>query len=152
MWSSNTTTGNDTRDSCILDLSPDNSQSPDGPILPKYHSTPIPVSDLNMNIMSGDLNIMSGGSSILSIPSLPKFETDSSESSDEFTTSKEVSPSGSAEDLRFNTPIKIIDSSDSDTHSKDVSPLGSRSDLNLETAIFPKLNSIPVPASIQEEF
>ena len=157
LWRPNTTTGNDTSDSYILHPSPqspestkDNSQprtlqnvSPDGPIFPKYHSTPNPVSDLN---------IMSGGSSILSIPSLPKFETDSSESSDEFTTSKEVSPSGSAEDLRFNTPIKIIDSSDSDTHSKDVSPLGSRSDLNLETAIFPKLNSIPVPASIQEEF
>ena len=151
---SNTTTGNDTSDSYILHPSPqspestkDNSQprtlqnvSPDGPIFPKYHSTPNPVSDLN---------IMSGGSSILSIPSLSKFESDSS---DESTNSKEVSPSGSTRDLRFDTPIETIDLSDSSTNYKNVSPLGSRSDLNLETAILPNLNSIPVPVSSLEEF
>ena len=62
LWRSNTTTGNDTSDSYILHPSPqspestkDNSQprtlqnvSPDGPIFPKYHSTPNPVSDLNI--------------------------------------------------------------------------------------------------------
>ena len=110
LWRSNTTTGNDTSDSYILHPSPqspentkNNSQprtlqnvSPDGPNFPIYHSTPNPVSDLN---------IMSGGSSILSIPILSKFESDSS---DESTNSKEVSPSGSTRDLRFDTPIEIL--------------------------------------------
>ena len=88
LWRLNTTTGNDTSDSYILHPSPQSLEStkdnshprtlqnvfPDGLIFQKYHSTPNPVSDLN---------IMSGGSSILSIPSLSKFESDSSDSSDE---------------------------------------------------------------------
>ena len=41
IWISNTTLGNESGDSCIDVLSPDNSQSPDGTIAPKYHSTPI---------------------------------------------------------------------------------------------------------------
>ena len=58
------------------------------------------------------------------IPSLPHFETDSSDS-DDCLPPKVVSPPGSTEDLRFNKQI-VIDSSDSITDSNDVSPFAYR--------------------------
>ena len=155
LWSSNNTTRNDTGDSCIDVLSPDNSQSPDGTIAPKYHSTPIDVvsplacrNDLSLDIaiapkMTGRLNIMSE-----EIPSLPHFETDSSDC-DDCLPPKVVSPPGSTEDLRFNTQI-VIDSSDSDTNSNDVSSFACRNDLCLEVAIVPKLNNVPLPHVVQD--
>ena len=155
LWSSNNTTTNDTGDSCIGVVSSDNSQSPDGTIAPTYHSTPIdnvsPLAsrnNLSLEIaiapkMTGRLNIMSA-----EIPSLPHFETDSSDS-DDCLPPKVVSPVGSTEDLRFNTQI-VIDSSDSDTDSNDVSPFAYSNELCLEVAIVPTLNNVQVPHSVQD--
>ena len=143
LWSSNNTTTNDTGDSCVGVLSSDNSQSPDGTIAPTYHSTPIdnvsPLAsrnNLSLEIAiaqkrTGRLNIMSA-----EIPSLPHFETDSSDS-DDCLPPKVVSPVGSTEDLRFNTQI-VIDSSNSDTNSNDVSPFACMNDLSLKIAIAPR--------------
>ena len=152
-WSSNNTTTNDTGDSCVGVLSSDNSQSPDGTIAPTYHSTPIDnVSPLasreNLSLEIAIAPKMTGRFMSAEIPSLPHFETDSSDS-DDCLPPKVVLSVGSHEDLRFNTQI-VIESSDTDTDSNDVSPFANSNELCLEDPFLPTLNNVRVPHPVQD--